>query len=1074
MREYYGEVASLELLNRLVAAPLPAGLRAGPVQTLFHRDAYFDAADWTLRRRGVTCRFRTRMDDRRLLTLQVPPGPGSADGPREVFEAEVVELDGAAALAGTSEPARRLRALIDPAALAPRIEFETERRVRRSRPRWLLEAVYELYYDVVTVRGGGLSRSFQELKIRPRRRGWPGLERLVTAFRDGYAVRPLLVGKLERAEKLSRALESEGLARAVQQNREVAVLALEQGQIALRHEGGTLMLPVRRGSGEEACRYVLRTAFGSSDGQVRLLGMAPAAAGRPLLEVWLVRRLGKGLAAVEGTNLQWVPLAEVVELVGAPVLHEPRTLAALTVAARSELVPEWPSGPGRRSGGEPRESMAVLSPGVITREWTIAGLREPPRSVAEQSIASDHFLSSQLSWLEFNGRVLALAEDATVPLLARVRFLSIFRTNLDEFFMVQVGALKHALQVGGREASEDGLSAQEQLDAILIRLRSELERYTQCLLQGCLPQLAAQGIRLQRWSELSEPDRAVLRRYFTEQVFPLLTPQAITRAPGHPFPVMANLRLSLAVLVRDAATGPMHFAYIKLPEGLPRLVSLPDGRGLVPLEDVVRANLDLVYRGREVEAAYTFRVTRSGDLELDERRAENLLHVIEEEAQRRPYGDVVRLEVEHGMRGDVRRLLLRELQFEDVARVSTIGPGDLFDVDGLLDPLALLEIADLARPELQYPPFQGRRVLDSAKSVFDLVGESDVLFHHPYDSFTDTVERFFVEAADDPEVVAIKLTLYRAGGRSRIVDALVRAAAAGKEVFVFVELKARFDEERNVEWAKRLERAGIHVVYGLVDVKTHAKVGLVVRREGDTVRQYAHIGTGNYNAATAAVYTDFGLLTANPDLGADLNDLFNELSGSSRPPGVTFRRLLVAPGEMMSRVVALVDREAEHARAGRGGRIRAKLNGLEEAEVIHALYRASQAGVEVDLLVRGICCLRPGVPGLSGRIRVISVLGRFLEHGRAFAFANGGAPDYYIGSADWRPRNLRRRVEVAAPILDARCRTRLDRILEAELADPTAWELGPDGGYYHRAAPPGGAAASAQERLMRLGEAAFA
>ena len=340
MREYYGEVASLELLNRLVAAPLPAGLRAGPVQTLFHRDAYFDAADWTLRRRGVTCRFRTRMDDRRLLTLQVPPGPGFADGPREVFEAEVPELDGVAALAGTSEPARRLRALIDPAALAPRIEFETERRVRRSRPRWLLEAVYELYYDVVTVRGGGLSRAFQELKIRALRRGWPRLERLVTAFRDGYSVRPLLVGKLERAEKLSRALESEGLARAVQQNREVAVLALEQGQIALRHEGGTLMLPVRRGSGEEACRYVLRTGFGSSDGQVRLLGIVQATPGRPLLEVWLVRRLGKGLAAVEGTNFQWVPLAEVVELVGAPVLHEPRTLAALTLAARSELVPE--------------------------------------------------------------------------------------------------------------------------------------------------------------------------------------------------------------------------------------------------------------------------------------------------------------------------------------------------------------------------------------------------------------------------------------------------------------------------------------------------------------------------------------------------------------------------------------------------------------------------------------------------------------------------------------------------------------------------------------------------------------
>src|SRR2546430_6930377 len=420
--------------------------------------------------------------------------------------------------------------------------------------------------------------------------------------------------------------------------------------------------------------------------------------------------------------------------------------------------------------------MAVLSPGVIAREWTIAGLREPPRSVAEQSIASDHFLSSQLSWLEFNGRVLALAEDATVPLLARVRFLSIFRTNLDEFFMVQVGALKHALQVGGREASEDGLSAQEQLDAILIRLRSELERYTQCLLQGCLPQLAAQGIRLQRWSELSEPDRAVLRRYFTEQVFPLLTPQAITRAPGHPFPVMANLRLSLAVLVRDAATGPMHFAYVKLPDDLPRLVPLPDDGGLVPLEEVVRGCLDLVYRGRTIEAVYAFRVTRGGDLDLDERHAENLLHVIEEEAKRRPYGLAVRIEVERGMRPDVRGLLLRELQFEDAAHISTLGHADLFDVVGPLDPLALREIADLPLGQLQYPPYAGRRVLEATKSVFELVAERDVLVHHPYDSFPDAVERFFVEAASDPDVAGINLTLYRPGGRCGIAEALGRSA----------------------------------------------------------------------------------------------------------------------------------------------------------------------------------------------------------------------------------------------------------------------------------------------------------
>jgi polyphosphate kinase len=1066
MRDYRGEVKSLELLNRLVSAPLPAGLRAGPVETLFNRDVYFDAPDRTLRRRGVTCRFRTRIDDRRLLTLRVEPGPGDV-GPPQLYEAEVAELDDVSALAGSSDPARRLRALIDPQLLTSRIEFETERRRRRSRPRWFANAVYELCYDVVTVRAGGLAGTFQELKIRTLRRGWPGLERLATALRADHDVRPLLIGKRERAEKLHEALESEALARAVQDNREVTVMALEQGQIALRHTGGSLRLPVGSGSGEVGCRFVLRTEFGSADGQVRLLGTVPAAPGRPLLEVWLVRRLGSGLAVPAGMQIQWVPLTEVVERIGAPVLHEPRTLAALAVAARSDLVPEWPNGP--RPPGESADAGAV-SPGVITREWTIAGLREPRPSAVEESALGgrDHFLNSQLSWLEFNGRVLALAEDPTLPLLARVRFLSIFRTNLDEFFMVRVGALKRALQVDDRTLSEDGLTAREQLDAVFIRLRSQLERYADCWLRQCLPALAAQGIRVRSWSDLSEPERAHLRDYFAEQVFPLLTPQAITRAPGYPFPVMANLRLSLAALVRDSETGPVHFAYVKLPDDLPRVVPLPDDGGLVPLEEVVRGCLDLVYRGRLIEAAYTFRVTRSGDLDLDERHAENLLHVIEEEAKRRPYGLAVRIEVEHGMRTDVRRLLLRELQFEDAEHVSTLGHADLFDTAGPLDPLALREIASLPRAPLQYPAFSGRRVLKAAKSVFELVAERDVLVHHPYDSFPDVVERFFVEAADDPDVAAIKLTLYRPGGRSLIADALVRAAAAGKEVFVFVELKARFDEERNVDWAKKLERAGIHVVYGFVDVKTHAKVGLVVRREGGGVRCYVHVGTGNYNAATAAVYTDLGLLTAHPELGADLNDLFNELSGSSRPPQVTFRRLLVAPEQMLERVLALINREAEYASAGQGGRIRAKLNGLADADVIGALYRASQAGVEIDLVVRGICCLRPGVPGLSDRIRVISILGRFLEHGRILAFANGGEPEFYIGSADWRPRNLRRRVEVATPILDPGCRARLDRILEMELADPTAWELGPDGGYYRRAG--GDVHASAQERLMRLAQ----
>ena len=401
----------------------------------------------------------------------------------------------------------------------------------------------------------------------------------------------------------------------------------------------------------------------------------------------------------------------------------------------------------------------------------------------------------------------------------------------------------------------------------------------------------------------------------------------------------------------------------------------------------------------------------------------------------------------------IRDLLLRELQFDDAGEVSTLGPGDVYEATPCVDLGALRELAGLPRADLQYPPFRGRTPLPTDRPIVELLQHGDVLVHHPYDSFEATVERFFAEAADDPAVLAIKLTLYRAGGRSGIVDALQRAAATGKEVFVFVELKARFDEERNVDWARRLEEAGIHVVYGLVKLKTHCKTALVVRREGDVVRRYVHIGTGNYNAATAALYTDLGLLSADEELGADVNDLFNELSGSSRPPESPYRRLLVAPAHLLPRFLAMIDREIQHVRAGRGGRIRAKINGLSDKEIIVALYRAAQAGVEVALSVRGLCLLRPDVPGLSERIRVVSVLGRFLEHARIFQFANGGDPEYYIGSADWRPRNLRRRVEVVAPVRDSESRRRLDEILTADLEHPAAWELRSDGAYERRRPP---------------------
>ncbi len=1045
--EWKADVPTLDVLNRMVAEPLPLGLRSGAVEQFFQRDIYYDSADWALRRRGVTCRFRIRVDDRRILTVRAV-GRSEAGIPLvlpQSFEAEVPELEGEQALAGTSDPARRLRALLEPGRLIPRIEFETERRVRRTRPTWFSRMRFEIAYDVVTCRSHQLAQAFQELKIRQLGQGRPSLDDLARVFQQQYGLRPLLLGKVDRAEKLLRDLESEGLAQGARGSREVGVIVLEQGSVALLSDAAELTVPVRGGSGEDSCREILRAHFGSADGQVRFLGTAPAAGTRPVLEVWLARRVsGAGTPGASG-RLQWLPFDELLAGAGAPGLRDPRTLAALTVAARSETLAEWTRGALPESGREePREPRT----GERRIRLSDVALRSPLPDPGRPG--PEHFLNSDLSLIEFNARVLALADDPRVPLLARLRFLSIVSANLDEVFMVRVAALKRAVAAGVVETGEDGLTPEEQLDAVAIRVRALLERQSRCFGEALVPALAAHGVRVLRWAGLAEPQREAMRRYFAEQVFPIVTPQAITRAPGHPFPLIANLRLSLALVVRDPRAGPMHFAYLKVPDTLPRFVKLPDGGGFVPVDDVIRENLTLLYPGRLVDEAYAFRVTRGADLELDEHHAVSLLQVIEEETKRRPWGAPVRVEVERAMPTAIRELLLRELQFEETAPASPLGSGDLYEVDGLLDLGAVREIARVPLPDLDYPPHLGRAPIAPARSVFGLLAERDLLVHHPYDSFEATVERLFVEAADDPDVAAIKCTLYRAGGRSGIVEALLRAAGRGKEVFVFVELKARFDEERNIDWARKLEQAGIRVVYGLVELKTHAKTALIVRHEPEGIRRYVHIGTGNYNAATAALYTDLGLLSADPALGADLNDLFNELSGSSEPPQTAFRRILVSPTFLLNRLVELIDREAEHARAGRPGRVRAKLNGLADPDIIAALYRASQAGVDVELVVRGICTLRPGVIGLSDRIRVVSVLGRFLEHARICQFANGGDPEYYIGSADWRPRNLRRRVEVVTPVRDPDCRRRLDEILDAELADPLGWDLLPDGSYVRR------------------------
>ena len=668
-----------------------------------------------------------------------------------------------------------------------------------------------------------------------------------------------------------------------------------------------------------------------------------------------------------------------------------------------------------------------------------------------EPLAPALYINRELSWLEFDARVLHEAFDERNPLLERLKFLSIFSTNLDEFYMVRVAGLRRQVAAGRPAHYPDGLSPQEQLDAIRRRVDELLARQRECLHERLLPRLAERGVRLLVMSELSPTEWLTVDDFFESQLFPVLTPLAVD--PGHPFPYISNLSLSLAVQVRDPATGSEHFARVKVPKSLPRWVPTGRANHFVPLEQVIGANLGALFPGMEVTGWHAFRITRYSDLELarvDE--AEDLLETIEEQVFQRRFGEVVRLEVQEGMPAALRALLLDELREDDEPGTLNVGEPEEHETGPLLELGDLLAIALLDVPELRDPPFTPVRppeLREGAGSIFDVVRAGDLLVHHPFDSFAATVEQFVEAAARDDNVLAIKLTLYRTSGETALVRALIEAAQRGKQVVVLIELQARFDEVNNITWARTLEGYGIHVVYGLPGLKTHTKTTLVVRREADGIRRYVHVGTGNYNSKTARLYTDVGLFTCSPSIGADMSDLFNALTGFSRQR--LYRKLLVAPANMRQRFLALIEREAAFAAAGRPARIIAKMNALVDAETIQALYRASQAGVEIDLIVRGICCLRPGVSGASERIRVVSIVGRFLEHSRIFYFLNGGADEYYFGSADWMPRNFDRRVETVVPVEDPSLHPRLRSLLELCLSDNRqAWDLLPDGSYRQR------------------------
>ncbi|NOT09495.1 MAG: polyphosphate kinase 1 [Gemmatimonadales bacterium] len=672
----------------------------------------------------------------------------------------------------------------------------------------------------------------------------------------------------------------------------------------------------------------------------------------------------------------------------------------------------------------------------------------PRNDTIEPSRRGDLLINRELSWLEFNRRVLHEAQDARTPLLERVKFLAIFSSNLDEFFQVRVAGLRQQVAAHLSEVTPDGMTPEEQLRAVAPVARELVRDHGACLTGEVIPALRDRGIEIiTKTDELRAEDAAWLGQYFTSNVFPVLTPLAVD--PAHPFPYISNLSLSLAVVLRSDG-GDERFARVKVPKILPRWIELPGGKRFVPLELLIAANLEALFPGVEILGCYPFRITRNTDLEIDPDEADDLLAVIQEEVRNRRFAEVVRLEVHPALPETLRQLLLLELNADQEADGLPLTKDDVYEVDGLLDASDLMVIAGLEIPELHDPPFVPLPParLAGGRNIFEVIREGDLFVHHPYESFAGSVERFIQAATEDPDVLAIKMTLYRTGGDSHIARMLTTAAERGKQVAVLIELQARFDEENNIRWAQRFEDVGVHVSYGVAGLKTHAKVILVVRREGDQIRRYVHIGTGNYAPRTARLYTDFGLFSTDPELGADLSDLFNVLTGFASPEG--YRKLVVAPSGMRSRLVELIQREIGHAQAGRPARILAKMNAIVDPGIIALLYEASRAGVDVDLIVRGVCCLRPGVPGVSDRIRVVSVIGRFLEHSRAWYFANGSA-EVYISSADWMPRNLDRRIEASVPLESPVHRETVRSVLELMWSDNRqAWDLDAAGRWTQR------------------------
>ena len=1033
-----------DVLERLAATPGLFGRPAGPSAYRLLREIYFDTPDGTLREAGLLLRLRLDAGGEQAVVLTLAEDAVSLQGILRERDLELEVTGGGiyAALEGTSELAARVRALVAPAALRPRLALDIDREQRDFRARLLGKPVRRVAFDRILAHTADGSRAFHELAVLELAPSPGGLEALADHLRvhaglesDGRTCYDRVLTALGG----HRLEEHVGVPRDVR----IALLLLRAGEVALAPGPLGLTLPSAPGSGEERAHDLLRDLVGERGAaDLDLVGFAPARRGGSDLEVWLFEGAQD---APDRAGLVRIPLMELLERAGAPGLRHPELVSALLFLVRSEI-----------GGRLLREATAIRGAPVPLPFVERAG-------GVERGSGPEDFLDLELSILDFNQRVLELAEDPGVPLLERFKFLSIFSSNLDEFFVVRAGRLKE--EQARDSAPGASLGPAELLDLIQIRVRALVTRQYRCLSGLLLPALEARGVRVRSWADLDEGSREALTAEFERNVFPLLTPLSMAATPGKPFPRLVSLGLTLAVMLeRPDAPGGTSFGCVAVPADLQRLVAVPETSDVIPLEEIVAANAAALFPGCRVRDVHVFRVSRIADVDIDEDSSGCLLDAVADQVEARPYKPVVRIEVRRGMPRDLQAYLLRELRAERATDTFALGRGDVYEVEGLLDLRGVAELAAMDLPRERYPALEAAGPLAQGASIFRVIAQGDVLVHHPYHDFDATVGRFLRESAEDPDVVSIRLTLYRTGRSSPVMDALLRALESGKEVSVFVELTARFDEESNIEWTHRLREAGAHVMYGLMGFKTHAKTTLVVRREPGGLRRYVHVGTGNYNATTSRFYTDLGLLSCDEELGSDLNDFFNELTGSPDPPRKATRKLLVAPTGLASAILHRIEREAEHALAGRRARIQAKMNGLADQEVVRALYAASAAGVSIDLVVRSICTLRPEVPGLSERIRVRSILGRFLEHARVFYFENGGDEEYFIGSADWRARNLRKRVEVVAPVTDSRARERLRAILDAELGSPGAWRLRADGTYERQ----GGRGPTSQEAFSRV------